>query len=104
MYPDAFDQKHLRVEETDYLFVIGGAGPPLLLLHGFPQTHLCGDLVTPALGENRTVIAPDLRCSLAPTRSLGDGSDAQPSRRSIDGGRTGDVAEHAYRQHHRVPS
>ncbi len=51
MYPDAFDQKHLRVEETDYLFVIGGAGPPLLLLHGFPQTHLCWDLVAPALAE-----------------------------------------------------
>jgi haloacetate dehalogenase len=61
MYPDALDQKHLRVEETDYLFVIGGAGPPLLLLHGFPQTHLCWDLVAPALAENRTVIAPDLR-------------------------------------------
>jgi hypothetical protein len=30
MYPDAFDQKHLRIEETDYLFVIGGAGPPLI--------------------------------------------------------------------------
>lgn len=48
MFPDAFDQKRLRVEETDYLFVIGGAGPPLLLLHGFPQTHQCWDLVAPA--------------------------------------------------------
>jgi haloacetate dehalogenase len=65
MYPDAFDQKHLRVEETDYLFVIGGAGPPLLLLHGFPQTHLCWDLVAPALAENRTVIAPDLPATAA---------------------------------------
>jgi haloacetate dehalogenase len=61
MYPDAFDQKHLRVEETDYLVVIGGAGPPLLLLHGFPETHLCWDLVAPALAENRRLIAPDLR-------------------------------------------
>jgi pimeloyl-ACP methyl ester carboxylesterase len=32
-----------------------------LLLHGFPQTHLCWDLVAPALAENHTVIAPDLR-------------------------------------------
>jgi hypothetical protein len=58
MYPDAFDQKHHRVEKTNYLFVIGGAGPPLLLLHGFPHTHLCWDLAAPALAENHTVIAP----------------------------------------------
>jgi len=61
MFPDAFDQKHFLLEKTDYLVMIGGAGPPLLLLHGFPQTHLCWDLVAAALSENRTVIAPDLR-------------------------------------------
>ena len=60
MFPDAFDQKHFLVEKTDYLVMIGGAGPPLLLLHGFPQTHLCWDLVAAALSENHTVIAPDL--------------------------------------------
>jgi pimeloyl-ACP methyl ester carboxylesterase len=43
-------------------YVVGGAGPPLLLLHGFPQTWLEWRLIMPALAEaGYTVIAPDLR-------------------------------------------
>lgn len=40
---------------------VGGQGPPLLLLHGFPQTHLTWHLVAPRLAELFTVVAPDLR-------------------------------------------
>lgn len=39
----------------------GGAGPPLLLLHGNPQTHLMWHRVAPALAARFTVVAPDLR-------------------------------------------
>ncbi|MBB5942817.1 alpha/beta hydrolase [Xanthomonas sp. 3307] len=39
---------------------IGGAGPPLLLLHGFPQTHLAWRRVAPQLAQAFTVIVPDL--------------------------------------------
>ena len=39
----------------------GGAGPPLLLLHGNPQTHAMWHAVAPALAERFTVICPDLR-------------------------------------------
>ena len=38
-----------------------GSGPPLLLLHGYPQTHAMWHQVAPALAENFTVVAPDLR-------------------------------------------
>ena len=38
-----------------------GQGPPLLLLHGHPQTHLTWHKVAPALAERFTVVAPDLR-------------------------------------------
>jgi haloacetate dehalogenase len=41
--------------------VIGGNGPPLLLLQGWPQTHLEWRHVAPALAERFTVIATDLR-------------------------------------------
>src|SRR3546814_19567948 len=39
---------------------VGGAGPPLLLLHGPPQTHLTWHKVVPALANRFTVISPDL--------------------------------------------
>jgi len=38
-----------------------GSGPPLLLLHGNPQTHAMWHAIAPALAERFTVIAPDLR-------------------------------------------
>ena len=41
--------------------VVGGAGPPLLLLHGYPQTHAMWHKVAPALAEQRTVVCADLR-------------------------------------------
>ena len=39
----------------------GGSGPPLLLLHGNPQTHAMWHRVAPALAQRFTVICPDLR-------------------------------------------
>jgi haloacetate dehalogenase len=40
--------------------VIGGAGPPLLLLHGFPETHIAWRKVAPMLAREHTLIIPDL--------------------------------------------
>ena len=40
---------------------IGGSGPPLLLLHGYPQTHVMWHKMAPDLAKRFTVVAPDLR-------------------------------------------
>jgi len=48
-------------------YVIGGNGPPIVLLHGYPETWYEFRHVMPALAKNYTVIAPDLR-------GLGDSS------------------------------
>lgn len=37
-----------------------GSGPPVLLIHGYPETHVCWHRVAPSLAEDHTVIAPDL--------------------------------------------
>jgi haloacetate dehalogenase len=41
--------------------VIGGQGPPILLLHGAPQSHISWRLVAPKLAATHTVVVPDLR-------------------------------------------
>jgi haloacetate dehalogenase len=41
--------------------VTGGSGPPLLLLHGYPQTHLMWRKLAPRFATEFTVVAPDLR-------------------------------------------
>ena len=41
--------------------VVGGSGPPLLLLHGYPQTHIEWRDVAPKLAGEFTVVASDLR-------------------------------------------
>ncbi|HEU5112342.1 MAG TPA: alpha/beta hydrolase [Acidimicrobiia bacterium] len=58
---EGFDLEMLDLDEIVVRVRIGGAGPPLLLLHGAKQTHVMWHLVAPALAERFTVIAPDLR-------------------------------------------
>ncbi len=40
---------------------VGGEGPPLLLLHGYPQTHIMWRRIAPALAQRFTLVCPDLR-------------------------------------------
>ena len=42
-------------------YVMAGSGPPLLLLHGHPQTHVIWHKIAPVLAQSFTVIASDLR-------------------------------------------
>jgi haloacetate dehalogenase len=58
---DEFRLETIELEEIQVRTRIGGEGPPLLLLHGNPQTHLMWRKVAPTLAERFTVVAPDLR-------------------------------------------
>jgi haloacetate dehalogenase len=40
---------------------VGGSGPPVALIHGFPQTHAMWHRIAPALAQTHTVVALDLR-------------------------------------------
>ena len=60
MFKD-FIKKFVKVIKGKIFCRIGGKGSPLLLLHGYPQTHLMWHKTAPKLAENFTVIAADLR-------------------------------------------
>ena len=56
-----FDSRRVRTSGAEINLVTGGSGPPLLLLHGYPQTHAMWRKVAPRLAERFTVVCPDLR-------------------------------------------
>lgn len=58
---DGFELKHVETDEVTIRLRQGGSGPPLLLLHGFPQTHAMWSKVAPRLAQDFTVVCPDLR-------------------------------------------
>jgi haloacetate dehalogenase len=57
---DGFTHHDLMTERGTLHAVVAGDGPPLLLLHGFPETHLMWHGVAPALAPRFTVVVPDL--------------------------------------------
>jgi haloacetate dehalogenase len=58
---DAFSRTRIEAPEATIFVAAAGAGPPLLLLHGFPETHLMWRDVAPRLARDFTVVCADLR-------------------------------------------
>jgi haloacetate dehalogenase len=56
-----FRQMRIFTSGASIHAVVGGSGPPLLLLHGHPQTHVMWHKVAPRLAERFTIVAADLR-------------------------------------------
>ena len=56
-----FKTENVQTSGATINAVIGGSGPPLLLLHGAPQTHAIWHKVAPVLAKEYTVVAADLR-------------------------------------------
>jgi haloacetate dehalogenase len=58
---DGFKTAEVETGETSIFVRWAGSGPPVLLLHGFPQTHLMWRGVAPRLAATFTVVCADLR-------------------------------------------
>ncbi|MFH8224195.1 alpha/beta fold hydrolase [Streptomyces sp. NPDC018057] len=76
-----FGLRRIRVDEDVEMNVaVGGSGTPVVLLHGFPQTHLMWRHVAADLAADHTVICPDLRGYGASDKPREDGPDTYAKR------------------------
>jgi haloacetate dehalogenase len=58
---EGFAEQRVALAEAEIFCRTGGAGPPLLLLHGYPQTHVAWHRVAPRLMRQFSLVMPDLR-------------------------------------------
>ena len=58
---EGFDRSVVPTSGTEINCLIAGSGPPVLLLHGYPETHVCWHGVAPAMARKFTVVCADLR-------------------------------------------
>lgn len=69
---EGFERRTVPAGDVAIHAVIGGNGPPVLLLHGYPQTHAMWAQIAPILARHYTIVAADLR-------GYGDSSKPQGS-------------------------
>ena len=58
---EGFEARDFETGGISLRFAVGGSGPPLMLLHGYPQTHAMWWKIAPRLAQRFTVVAADLR-------------------------------------------
>jgi len=59
--PSGFEYRRVDVAGVTVNCAIAGSGPPVLLLHGYPQNHVMWRHVAPALAQVHAVVLADLR-------------------------------------------
>jgi haloacetate dehalogenase len=80
---EGFQRKQVETSGATINFVVGGSGPPLLLLHGYPETHAMWHRVAPDLARDFTVVAADLRGYGDSSKPDGGADHAAYSKRAM---------------------
>ncbi|MDE2571468.1 MAG: alpha/beta hydrolase [bacterium] len=78
-----FERRSIATSEVRIETWVAGSGPPLLLLHGFPQTHVMWHRVAPKLAERFTVVCPDMRGYGASEKPEGDARHERYAKRTM---------------------
>jgi len=84
-----FEYRRIDVDGVTINSAIRGAGPPLLMLHGYPENHLVWRHVAPALAENYTVVLADLRGYGDSGKPTPDAAGVAYSKRAMAGDQVG---------------
>jgi haloacetate dehalogenase len=80
---EAIEYSRVTVDEASYEVGFLGSGPPVLLLHGFPETHQCWHQVADRLSHDCTVVVTDLRGYGASRAPAGGGSGEGFDKRTM---------------------
>ena len=80
---DGFARRKIDADGVEIDAVIGGAGDPVLLLHGYPQTKAMWHRVAPTLAERFTIVATDLRGYGASAKPPSGGDASAYSKRQM---------------------
>ena len=80
---EGFQDHDVEVDGTRVHARVAGEGPPLLLLHGYPQTHVMWHRVAPGLAERHTVVLADLRGYGDSARPASTADHASYSKRAM---------------------
>ncbi|GAB5468226.1 MAG: alpha/beta hydrolase [Rhodospirillales bacterium] len=80
---EGFETARLDLGAAEIHLRHGGEGPPLLLLHGYPQTHLTWRLVAPLLARHFTLVMPDLRGYGASSGPVPDAENRHYAKRAM---------------------
>ncbi len=80
---DGFQQDRITTTGAEINLRRAGEGPPLLLLHGYPQTHVMWHKIAPALAERFTVVLTDLRGYGDSAKPPGGDNHAAYSKRAM---------------------
>ena len=90
-----FEYRQMDVEGVLVSHAIAGSGPPLLLLHGYPENHLMWRHVAPVLAEDHTVVLADLRGYGDSGKPAPDAAGLVYAKRSMPATRPGSCASSA---------
>lgn len=85
LFPGFRSERITTAPGIDIHAIVGGSGPPLLLLHGHPQTHAIWHRVAPRLAQQFTVVACDLRGYGESSKPPGEPDHANYSKRAMAG-------------------
>lgn len=80
---EGFQRRRVRTSEAEINLVTGGSGPALLLLHGYPETHVMWHRCAGQLAQHFTVVIPDLRGYGDSAKPAGSASHAEYSKRAM---------------------